>query len=351
MIVKLAALAGIGLFGFLGASLYGAAQEYKVTGYFLSAEGLVPGNDVTLGGVPIGTVDSVGLAPEGQAAGAEVVMKLDHRFVPLHRGTRATIRPKGLLGTMFVELQPAAGGRPIPSGGSIPLQDTASPVTLDQVNDIFDAGTREKVKILTQEGGKSLDGRGQDINALLGRLPAITDSTTDITAKLDERQREIDALQVEFDRVAGMMAAEDQDLRGDLRNGGALLDVLAQHQQNLGDQFVYADSALTNLNAGLNGHQQDLNTVFKEMPGLLDTLRQFQNDSSTSLQIINPCMSDILVTLAEMQSAMAYRHPAGSADASGNMLRVDTGGLGPTAYQSTGAGFGNEPYIPCGGGR
>lgn len=346
MILKLVALAGVALFTFLGALIFNASQEYKITGYFLSAEGVVPGNDVTLGGVPVGTVDSVGLTPDGQQAGAEIVMKIDRKFAPLRSGTKATIRPKGLLGTMFIELTPASGGRPLASGAAIPLQDTASPVTLDQVNDIFDANTRQQVKILTQQGARSLDGRGQDINALLAQLPQITNDTADITAKLDERQQEIDALQVEFDRVAGMWASEDQAFRGDLSNGGALLDELAQHQQNLGDQFVYTDSALTNLNAGLNGHQKDLNQTLKEMPALLDELQKFQNDSTTSLGIVNPCMNDIMATLAEMQSAMSYKHPEGSGDANGYMLRVDAA-LTPDADR--GAGLGNLPYIACGG--
>ncbi len=348
MILKLAALGAVAFAGWLSVSLWNSSQEYRVTGYFISAEGVVPGNDVVLGGVPVGTVDSVGLAPEGQAAGAQIVMKIDRRFAPLRTGTHATIRPKGLLGTMFVELAPANGGRPIGSGSSIPLQDTASPVTLDQVNDIFDAQTRAQVKTLTQQGGKSLDGRGHDINSLLNQLPSITDSTTDITAKLDQRQRELDALQVEFERVATMWASEDQSFRADLRNGGDLLDTLAQHQKNLGDQFAYANSALGNVNAGLNGHQKDLNQLLKDMPALLDTLQRFQNDSGTSLSILNPCMGDITATLAEMQDAMKYKHPEPGTDASGYMLRVQADN---DPGHNRGAGLGALPLIPCGGGR
>lgn len=346
MIPKLVAVGVLVLVGLLSAHFYSASQDYKLTGYFISAEGVVPGNDVVLGGVPVGTVDSVGLAAEDQSAGAEIVMKIDSRFTPLHSGTRATIRPKGLLGTMFIQLDPAGGGKPLASGASIPLQDTAAPVTLDQVNDIFDAKTRDQVKTLTQQGGKSLDGRGQDINALLSQLPSITTSTTDITAKLDQRQKEIDALQVEFDKVAGMWASEDQSFRGDLKNGADLLNTLAQHQQNLGDQFVSANSALSNVNNGLNGHQQDLNTIFKDMPALLDTLRKLQDHSTTALVIVNPCMGDINAALGEMQDSMKYRHPETGSDANGYMLRVDA----PVNAPSTGAGVGALPLMSCGGG-
>ncbi len=343
MIVKLLAASTVLLSGVFGVHIWSDSQTYEVTAYFVSAEGVVPRNDVILGGVPVGTVKSVSVAPDASGpAGAQIVMQIQPRFAPLREGTRAEIRPKGLLGTMFVELQPSSAGRPIPARGTIPVQDTAAPVTLDQVNDIFDPQTREKVKVLTREGGKSLVGRGADLNKLLGQLPVITSNTTDITARLDERDQQLDQLQVEFDRVAGMMAAEDRSFRSDLSEGASLLDVLAAHQQNLGDQFVYANRSLAEANGGLKGHERDLNQLFKQMPALLDELRSFQDDSAVTLSTVNPCMDDIVAALTEMRSATGYKHPDGSGDANGYMLRVNTQLVGDSVGQM-------HPLVPCSG--
>ena len=96
---------------------------------------------------------------------------VDGASAPLYRGTRATIRPKGLLGNPFVEL--TAGPRSaasIPSGGTLPLQDTASPVDLDQVMDLFDPQTRSRIQTLTREGGASLANRGSDLNVFLAAI-------------------------------------------------------------------------------------------------------------------------------------------------------------------------------------
>ena len=58
---------------------------------------------------------------------------------------------------MFVELTPGpAGNAAIASGGTLPLQDTASPVDLDQVMDLFDPQTRARIRTLTREGGAAL---------------------------------------------------------------------------------------------------------------------------------------------------------------------------------------------------
>src|SRR5439155_4239580 len=120
------------------------------------------------------------------------------------------IRPKGLIGSMFIQLTPGGGGnRGIPPGGVIPLHDTAAPVTLDEVQDVFDPQTRNWVKILTIEGGKSFAGdRGADLNELLKELPSITANSADVTGTLSERDRELDQLDVEFDRIAFQMASE-----------------------------------------------------------------------------------------------------------------------------------------------
>jgi phospholipid/cholesterol/gamma-HCH transport system substrate-binding protein len=345
--MKLAALFAFGAVGaasVAGVDVYKGTRPYEVTGYFISASQLVPGNDIVLGGVPVGKVGAVGLAPDdGGAAGATVTMQIDKRFAPLRQGTRATIRPKGLLGNMFVELAPG-GGKGIGSGGTIPVQDTAAPVTLDQVTDIFDARTRQQVQTLTRQGGAALDGRGQDVNHVLQRLPQVSSDLAATAGAIDAQDQELNALTVEFDRVAGMIAAEDQSLRGDLRNGAALLDTLAAHQQQMQDELVAANASLAKLNGGLSGHEAALNQLLKDQPQLLDQLQAFENSSATTFATIDPCINDLFVTLANMRSAMAYQHPAGSTDGNGFMLRVD-----PQLAGQTNGSF--APSAPCSGGK
>src|SRR5438067_2417610 len=341
MKLSLALLAAGGLTAGLLGNLFGN-HPYTVTAYFLSAEGLVAQNDVVINGARVGKVVSVGVAPDDGASqgGAQVVLQVDGASAPLHRGTRATIRPKGLLGNPFVEL--TAGPRSaasIPSGGTLPLQDTASPVDLDQVMDLFDPQTRSRIQTLTREGGASLANRGSDLNVFLAALPGIMQDTSAVTGKIAQQDQQLSALDVEFDRIAQMMANEDQAFRRDLSNGASLLDVTAAHEEQLKAELVYADQALGQLAAGLKGHERDLNTMLRAMPSLLDELQALSDHSATSLAILDPCMSDIIQTLAEMRSAQSYR------DAAGNLLRVH-----PYVFTTA-----NEPVNParlaCSGGQ
>ncbi|HEX6488517.1 MAG TPA: MlaD family protein [Candidatus Dormibacteraeota bacterium] len=317
--VIVAAIWGVGF-------MASGSHAYTLNAYFVNAERLVAQNDVTINGQIVGKVTDVELVPNGQQeeGGAVVTMEIDSKYAPLHQGTRAEIRPKGLLGSMYIELHPAGGANPtLSSGGIIPLHDTAAPVMLDEVQDVFDANTRYWLKILTLEGGQTFaNNRGQDLNNLLAQLPSIASNASSVTGTLASRDQQLDQLNVEFDQIAYQIASEDQSLRNDFSSGATILDTLSAHDRQLQDELVYANSALGQLNTALNGHQQDLNQALKEFPGLLAMLQTFNQQSTATLSTIYPCIGDVILTLTEMQSATNYSHTAGSSDGTGDMLRV-----------------------------
>lgn len=341
MMLKLVALVALVAVGAGGWQMWMMSRPYEVSAYFVSAERLVQENDVQLGGMTVGHVRSVQLAPDTGNAGAVVTMDIEPKYTPLQRGTRAVIRPKGMLGSMYVELQPGHGGA-MRSGDSIPLQDTESPVSLDQVTDVLDPQTRERLKTLTQQGAVALQGRGQDVNQLLGQLPTISANLASTTGAIDQKAQQLDQLQLEFDQLAHMIASENTSLSGDLNNGANILDTLAAHQSGLQSELQHANSSLGQANQVVGGREQRINQLFKELPALLDQLQAFQTNGTTALATINPCMRDLEVMLAEMRSATNYSHPSGATDGNGYMLRVNPQIIGP----STGT---YSPQAACSG--
>ena len=304
----------------------GGNQTYSVTGHFVSAEGVTPGNDVVVSGVVVGKVTQVAVAPESdRSGGALITMQVDHKYAPFRQGTHLQIRPKGFLGNMFIDVAPGADGNtPIRSGGSIPIENTAAPVDLSQVMDIFDPNTRAKIKTATLEGGKMLQGRGQDVNKVLSELPAISAQTADVTANLDSEQQVLDQLTVEFDIITQQMAAEDQSFRADIAQGADLLQALAAHEAAIQAEIVYANEALGRINAGLGGHEQDLSQLLKEMPALQARLRELSSTSDPVLADVNMCYSNIIDAIAGLRSSTGYKYPHNSQDGAGYELRVYT---------------------------
>ena len=83
-------------------------KKFPYSTHFETAAGLVPGNVVMLNGVVVGNVLEVNLS--GDPADRTVNVKYDvvRRWAPmLRKGTRASIKTRGLLGDKYIEL---AGG-------------------------------------------------------------------------------------------------------------------------------------------------------------------------------------------------------------------------------------------------
>ena len=112
----------------------GGGTDYTVTAEFQNASQLVNGNQVTVGGDAVGTVQQIALGDHGQALVKFTGLRLraasrgHHRPDPLHValvGRRPPDRPH----PAPLELH----GPSDPYGGDIPQADTTSEVDLDQV--------------------------------------------------------------------------------------------------------------------------------------------------------------------------------------------------------------------------
>ena len=113
-VVLVVALAFVG-FAFQRSSV-DRVSGYQVIAQFDDAAGLVPGTDVRMAGVKIGTVESQELDTE--LFTAVITLNIDQR-VQLPTDTSARIVPDGLLGGNFVSLEPGGDETNIDPGGEI----------------------------------------------------------------------------------------------------------------------------------------------------------------------------------------------------------------------------------------
>ena len=138
-VIAAAALVALLLFGDGGGG-------YKVKARFINAGQLVKGNPVQTGGVPIGSVDGIEIAPNGEA---ELTLEIDQAHAPLRRGTQAAIRQFSQSGiaNRYVDLSmPPNGSREIPDGATIGSDDTTTQVDLDQLFNTLDDETRANLQ-------------------------------------------------------------------------------------------------------------------------------------------------------------------------------------------------------------
>ena len=92
-----------------------------------SALGLYPDNPVTIAGVPVGVVQSVGI--EGKMARVEIALRPD---LPLHENAKAAVRARSLLGEKYIDLDPGTTTLPLLVPGAT-LKNNEKSVEIDHV--------------------------------------------------------------------------------------------------------------------------------------------------------------------------------------------------------------------------
>src|SRR5215468_6422044 len=119
LIALFATMIGIFMIG-QRANLFRKKFPYETR--FDSASGLVAGNVVSLNGVVVGNVLEVNLSGDPADRTVRVVYDVVRRWAPmLRKGTRASIKTRGLLGDKYIELAGGTVQEPeIPIGGEIP---------------------------------------------------------------------------------------------------------------------------------------------------------------------------------------------------------------------------------------
>jgi phospholipid/cholesterol/gamma-HCH transport system substrate-binding protein len=96
-------------------------REYRAE--FTSVAGLNLGDDVRYGGLPVGTITAMELAPEDPT---KIVVRFRvRRRTPIRIDTQATITQVGLLGEPYLNLQPGSPeAPPLPAGSVVPSANT-----------------------------------------------------------------------------------------------------------------------------------------------------------------------------------------------------------------------------------
>ena len=91
-----------------------------------------------------------------------MTMRIEDKGRPVHADATAKIRPRIFLeGNFFVDLTAGSPSAPeLDDGATIPVQQTATPVQLDEVVTALQSDTRDDLKTLLDEYGKALDGAG-----------------------------------------------------------------------------------------------------------------------------------------------------------------------------------------------
>jgi phospholipid/cholesterol/gamma-HCH transport system substrate-binding protein len=285
-------------------------SHYVVHAAFQSSNNIRPGSPVRIAGVEVGKVTGVERA-NAHGEGAILTLQINGEGRPIHADATAKIRPRIFLeGNFFVDMTAGSPSAPeLEDGGTIPVQQTATPVQLDEVVTALQSDTREDLKILLDEYGKALDGAGaKGFNQSIPYWePAYRDGSI----------------------VADAMRGETgRDLSGYVKNAGATAEALDRNRQQLKSlvtDFNTTAAAFaredTNLNAAVAELPRTLrasypalgalNESFPPLRALAKELRPGVQNSSETLDVATPFIAQLrgLVSEPELRGLSADLRP------------------------------------------
>ncbi len=269
-------------------AIFGGGDSYKVQAVFLNAGQLVPGNEVRVGGAPIGSITDIELNNRAQAV---ITMEVSDDFAPLHEGSQATIRATSLSGiaNRYISLNPGPNNADeIDDGGVIDADDTNAPVDFDQVFDSLDAETREGLKLFVRGSGQQYDSRGEDANASIEYFPPFLSTTGNLTKELALDQAVLRRFLIDGADTVSAIAERRDDLEQLVSNTSTAMGAIA-------DESAALDQAIALLPDTL----RKANTTFVNLRSALDDLEQLVDVSKPATKDLTPFLRELRPLVVE----------------------------------------------------
>jgi phospholipid/cholesterol/gamma-HCH transport system substrate-binding protein len=275
-------------------ALFGGGGGYKVEAVFESAGQLVRGNEVRVGGQPIGSITDIDLNNRAQAV---VTMEIDDDLAPLHEGTTATIRATSLSGiaNRYVSLKPGPNSAPeIADGGEIGSDETTAPVDLDVLFDTLDDETREGLRNLIRGSGDWYDGRADEARESTKYFAPFLSSTTALTEELALDQEVLERFVRDGAATVSAIAERRDDLSALVSNTNTAMAAIA-------DESVALQRALSLL----PGTLRKANTTFVNLRATLDDLELLVDESKPATRELAPFFRELRPLVREARPTIA----------------------------------------------
>lgn len=292
----------------VGLIVLGGGGSYTVTAVFQDASGLVGGDQVLIGPSPVGSIDSIGLTRNGQAA---VTMSLDGDASPLYEGTIARIYEDSLSGiaSKYVTLEPAPSSSPaIPDGGTIGVDHTYSAVNIDELFDTFDPLTRAGLSGLIRGEAASLRNKGLLANQALAYLAPGLQSTSQVTAELTRDEPTFDQLVVQGAQALQALASRSQELSQLIANTDTATGAIARQSQALQQALDLLPPTLRRSASTFVGLRATLDALDPLVAASKPAVRQLP----TFLTRLRPLITVAIPTVAELDDLI--HNPSGTGD-------------------------------------
>ena len=284
-----------------------------------NAFGITQGADLKVAGVRAGRITGLRVDPESHRALIDFEVTEDG-FGSLRTDVFCESRPQSLIGEYFVDCKPGQAKETLPDGATIPVEQTASTIPIDLVNNILRRPYRERLGIILDELGVGVAGRADDIDETIRRASPALRETDRVLANLADQNAVLRDLVTNADTVIGDLAGNRRDVgrwvtetrqvaaasaerRGDIAAGLQRLPTfLRELKPTMAALGATADAQVPSL--------RNLNASAGQLTTLLENLEPYAEASQVNFDSLahaarkgRPAVRAALPTVAELDRA------------------------------------------------
>jgi phospholipid/cholesterol/gamma-HCH transport system substrate-binding protein len=244
----------------------GGGTTYKLL--FAEANQLVRGDQVQVGGVPVGSIKNIVLTKDYKAL---ITIRVDSSLAPLHAGTTAQVRVPSLtsVANRYIALTPGPNNAPaLPAGTTLPTTATHGVVDLDQLFNVFNPQTRKALQEVLQGSAEQYAGTNPDFGLTVKYFGPSLASADHIFAQIERDQGTLTSFLVESAKAVTTIGDRSESVTGFVENANKTFQVVGAQQANLTQSLHELPVTL-----------RQGNKTFAELPATLDALTALVNVS------------------------------------------------------------------------
>jgi ABC-type transporter Mla subunit MlaD len=299
------------------------AGGYRIRAIFDNGAFVVNGEQVRVAGANVGTIESVDVTKPGETVKYEdgkpvsvpgkavIVMEItDPGFQDFRSDATCLIRPQSLIGEKFVDCRPtlprAPGSQPAPplkqieSGQPgagqylLPLGNNGTSVDPDLINDIQTLPYSQRFRLIFNELGAGLAGRGEDLEVLVKRANPVLRDVDTLFGILSAQRHQLAQLASDSEAILGPLSRERTHVAGFFTNAGVAAEASAERGAQLEESLRKFPKFLTEFRLTMNSLQgfsdaatpvfEDLNVAAPSLTDATRTLTPFSQAATVALK-------------------------------------------------------------------
>ena len=281
----------------VGVLMFGSGGGTEYTVHLQSANQLVKGNEVKVGGLAIGEITDIQLSEDNQA---DIKITInDEDFAPLHEGTEATVRVTSLpsVANRFISLHPGPNNAPEMKEGAILETDSnTNAVDLDQLFNTLDPPTRKGLQDTLQGLAGWYVGQSDNLNQTFKYLGPSLGNLTRVMQELGRDQKTFTSLVVNGARAVSAIAERRDDLAALVQNGNTFARAIAAENESFDRALAAFPDVLTegaDTFRNLRGALVELNELTDVSKGQIKGLAPFLRDLTGLVRTMRPAFKDL----------------------------------------------------------